>query len=92
MPPEDEEDTMTALLRTPAATEVARVHLLGAGPVGRAFLNLVREHEHLRIVALSDSQATVYARTGLDTEGLEAFKADGGTLGDLAARCGRHEQ
>ena len=60
------------------------VHLLGAGKVGRAFLRLASA-AGLRVVAVTDSAATVHHCDGLAAEELAAFKAAGGSL---AARLG----
>lgn len=59
-----------------------RVHLLGAGKVGRAFLEQV-QGAGLRVVAVSDSGATVHARDGLDPARVVRHKAAGGALRDL---------
>lgn len=58
-----------------------RVHVIGAGAVGRAVLRSLSARGW-PVVALSDSSATVYARGGLDTRALCAFKQRGGRLAD----------
>ncbi len=58
------------------------VHLVGAGAVGRELLRLLRARG-VRVVGLTDSSATVFARTGLDTEELGERKARGGALADV---------
>ena len=73
---------MTTLQSPLPATRVARVHLLGAGPVGRAFLKRIEAHPELSLVALTDTQATVYARDGLDADALRRWKAGGRSLAE----------
>jgi homoserine dehydrogenase len=60
------------------------LHLLGAGSVGRALLRILPPSP-LRLVALSDSTATVYDQRGLDALALAAFKGEGR---ELARRAG----
>ena len=68
---------------SPRATlRTIRVHVLGAGPVGRAFLRLAAEDPCLRIVALSDSTATLYDRDGLDALALARHKQRGAPLAE----------
>lgn len=60
----------------------ATLHLIGPGQVGRAFLQQV-EKLPARIVAVSDSTATVFDRAGLDVVAIVAHKAAGGSLATL---------
>jgi homoserine dehydrogenase len=60
------------------------IHLVGAGPVGRAFLELLPQ-SGCRLIAVSDSRATVHDRAGLPALELAAWKARGRSL---AARAG----
>src|SRR5687768_14754535 len=54
------------------------VHLLGAGKVGRAFLRQLAACElPVRLVAVSDRSATVFAPTGLDGSALAGWKESG---------------
>lgn len=57
------------------------LHLIGAGVVGSALLELLPALP-ARLVALSDSTATVHARAGLPCRELAAFKRRGGSLAD----------
>jgi homoserine dehydrogenase len=59
------------------------VHLLGAGQVGRAFLRELAG-TCVRLVAVSDSSATVFARTGLQPRSVAAHKEAGRPIADLA--------
>ena len=58
---------------------VLTVHLLGPGHVGRSLL-LQLPPERFRLVAVSDSTATVFDRAGLDGPALAAHKAAGHAL------------
>ncbi len=61
-----------------------RVHLIGLGPVGRAFVSQAPAHG-FSIVALSDSAATIYAKEGFAPAELAAVashKAAGRPLAD----------
>ena len=57
------------------------VHLLGAGKVGQAFLELLAATP-LRLVALTDSTATVHRRAGLSGRELSDLKRRGGSVAD----------
>jgi len=59
------------------------LHLLGPGHVGRRLLRRTASLP-LRIVAVSDSTATVFDREGLDPETIAAHKQAGGSLRELA--------
>lgn len=59
------------------------VHLLGAGKVGRAFLQLAPAHG-VQVVAVTDASATIYRKDGLPAADLARFKQDGGRLAQLA--------
>ncbi|MBL8756104.1 MAG: hypothetical protein JNK15_22615, partial [Planctomycetes bacterium] len=61
---------------------VRTLHLLGPGAVGRAFLHQL-DALPVRVVALSDSTATVFDRDGLATDGIVRHKAAGGALASL---------
>ena len=72
---------------TPEAPDsAATIHLVGAGPVGRALLDLLAarpdDRPPVRLVALSDTSGTTYARRGLDVREIRRFKADGGRACD----------
>ena len=54
-----------------------RVHLIGAGAVGRALLESW-DADHARLVCVSDRSGSVYDRRGLDPRALARFKASGG--------------
>jgi homoserine dehydrogenase len=58
------------------------IHLVGPGQVGREFL---RQAEALpaRILAISDSTATVFDREGLDTAAIVQHKQNGGSVATL---------
>ena len=57
------------------------VHLIGPGQVGRAFLRQLRERDAgVRVVAISDSSGTTYARDGLPVDALLAHKAEGSAI------------
>jgi len=56
------------------------LHLIGPGHVGRAFLQQLPDD--VRVLAVSDSTATVYARDGLPTIELVAHKQRGAPLCD----------
>ncbi|MBX2802383.1 MAG: alpha/beta fold hydrolase [Myxococcales bacterium] len=56
------------------------VHLFGVGHVGRAWLDQLTHHPRLRLVAATDSSATVRAPAGLDPVALAAHKAGGRPL------------
>ena len=58
------------------------LHLIGPGQVGREFLAQARALP-VRIVAVSDSKATVFDRQGLDTAAIQQHKQDGGSLATL---------
>src|SRR4030095_11316308 len=45
------------------------LHLIGAGKVGRAFLRLLADLP-LRLIAVSDTSATLFSREGLDARAL----------------------
>jgi homoserine dehydrogenase len=62
---------------------VRTLHLIGPGLVGRAFLAQLGELP-LRVVAVSDSSATVFAREGLPLPELQAHKAAGRSLAAFA--------
>lgn len=55
------------------------LHLLGPGRVGRAFLQQLAELP-VRVVAISDANATVFDRQGLPIDAIAAHKAAGGSL------------
>src|SRR5687768_16731028 len=57
------------------------VHLLGAGKVGRAFLEQLPA-SGCRLVAVSDSRATVHDRAGLAPLALAGWKARGRSLAE----------
>jgi homoserine dehydrogenase len=65
-----------------SGTSPGRIHLLGLGAVGRAFLDSLAGRG-ATIVAASDSTATVYARDGLAPLDLVRIKADGRRLIDV---------
>jgi len=52
------------------------VHLLGAGAVGRVFLELLAASRRV-LVAVTDSTATIYSPAGLDPRAVAAWKAAG---------------
>ena len=58
------------------------LHLIGPGQVGRAFLQQCADLP-LRVVAVSDSSATVFDRQGLALDVIHAHKAGGGALRTL---------
>ena len=59
------------------------VHLLGAGPVGRAFLERVAASPRT-LVAVTDSTATVCDPSGLDARAIADWKAAGRPLREFA--------
>ncbi len=59
---------------------VPTIHLLGPGQVGRAFLDRIAHLPHLRLIAVSDSTATLFNPRGLDPRAVAAWKARGKTL------------
>src|SRR5687767_15177662 len=52
------------------------VHLLGAGAVGRVFLERLAASRRV-LVAVTDSTATIYSPAGLDARAVAAWKAAG---------------
>ena len=70
-----ESDTTGNLSSGPSPT----LHLLGVGKVGRAFLELLDPRE-FRLVAATDSTATLHAAAGLDVRDLLAKKRSGVAL------------
>ena len=72
----------------PSPTQRARtgntVHVLGPGAVGRHVLTRLAE-THRRVVAVSDSTATVFAAHGLDAAAIARWKAAGRPLRDHPA-------
>lgn len=56
------------------------IHLLGPGHVGRALLELLTQSNHARVVAVSDSSATVHDPRGVDLRELLRWKAGGAPL------------
>lgn len=76
--------TDTLGLRSSGTSPGPRLHLFGVGAVGRAFLRLC-SREGLSVIAATDSQATTYARDGLDALAIAAHKERGGSLAELAA-------
>ena len=66
----------------PSPRALPTVHLVGPGQVGRAFLQQC-EALPVRIVAVSDSTATVFDRAGLDVAAIVGHKAAGGALAAL---------
>jgi homoserine dehydrogenase len=65
-----------------SGTSPGRIHLVGLGAVGRAFLTSAAERS-ARIVAATDSTATVYARDGLAPQELVRWKSAGKRLIDV---------
>lgn len=63
------------------ASQGARVHLLGPGQVGRELLGLLAHTPH-RLVAVSDSRATLSDDSGLDTDAICELKRRGERLRD----------
>jgi homoserine dehydrogenase len=61
---------------------VRTIHLVGPGEVGRRLLERL-PRERFRLVAVSDSTATVFDRAGLDPLAIAAHKQAGGSLGSL---------
>ncbi|MCA8975341.1 MAG: hypothetical protein KDC98_11515, partial [Planctomycetes bacterium] len=59
------------------------MHLIGPGQVGRQFLRQL-DASRLLLLAVTDSTATAYARTGLDAAAIAAHKERGEPLRDLA--------
>ncbi|MCB9878293.1 MAG: hypothetical protein H6835_11905 [Planctomycetes bacterium] len=59
-----------------------RLHLVGPGQVGRAFLEQLGDRA-VRVVACSDSTGTTYSRDGLDTAAVLEHKRAGRPLRDL---------
>jgi len=59
------------------------VFLLGAGPVGQAFLRQAPERPS-RLAGLADSSGIVWRRAGLDAPAWARFKAAGGRVGAAA--------
>lgn len=73
--------------RAAAARGVTRLHLVGPGQVGRAFLRQLAaraDRQGLRVVAVSDSSGTTYLRDGVDVDALCAHKERGGRVAELA--------
>jgi homoserine dehydrogenase len=69
---------------TPLRSRYDTVHLLGAGAVGRAFLERLAGSRRV-LVAVTDSTATVLHPGGLDPVALAAWKAAGRPLRDHPA-------
>jgi homoserine dehydrogenase len=67
-----------------ARTEYRTVHLLGAGAVGRAFLELLAGSRRV-LVAVTDSTATIHAPGGLDPLSVASWKAAGRPLREHTA-------
>src|SRR6185436_15166827 len=65
-----------------SGTSPGRIHLLGLGAVGRAFLKSIAGRD-APIVAATDSTATVYARDGLAPLDLVRIKSEGRRLIDV---------
>ena len=63
------------------------VHLIGPGRVGRAVLRELADLP-VRLVAVSDSTATVFAREGLDAHALAEWKESGRRLSEHAQSAG----
>lgn len=61
---------------------VRTLHLVGPGQVGRRLLALLLR-DRFRLIAASDSTATVFDRAGLDPAAVAAHKAAGGSLAAL---------
>jgi len=61
-----------------AATDPSTLHLIGAGKVGRAFLRRIADAAlPVRLVAVSDRSATVFAPAGLDGRAIAGWKESG---------------
>ncbi len=69
-------------LTQPTPRGLPTLHLVGPGQVGRAFLQQCVALK-VKIIAVSDSTATVYDRAGLDVEAIVAHKVAGGALAAL---------
>lgn len=57
------------------------IHVIGAGPIGRALLRAL-ETAPYRVLAASDTSGTLFDRRGLDPRALAAHKASGGRFAD----------
>ncbi len=64
----------------PSIPAIPTIHLLGPGKVGRAFLDRIARLPHLRLIAVSDSTATLFDPRGLDPRAIATWKARGRTL------------
>ena len=85
-PPDDAADTCgfrsSGSSPTSSPGSAPTLHLLGPGLVGRAFLELAAGHG-LRLIGVTDTTATVYAKAGLDPLALAHHKAAGHALATL---------
>lgn len=73
--------------QSPGDDDAPRLHLVGPGQVGCAFLRQLATRPAAQrplLVAASDSTATVFARQGLDAAALAEHKRTGGHFADLA--------
>jgi homoserine dehydrogenase len=75
-------DTATTTLGLRSSGTSPSIHLLGAGKVGRAFL-AQSVAAGLRVVAVTDRSATLFARDGLPAADLARWKRDGGALAQI---------
>jgi homoserine dehydrogenase len=66
-----------------AAPTVPRLHLIGLGQVGRAFLRGLDPHE-ARLIGVSDRSGSAFARAGLDANLLAARKHEGLSVASLS--------
>lgn len=57
------------------------LHVIGAGPIGRSLLRVL-ERTPYRVLAVSDSSATLFDRNGLDGRALAEHKSSGGRYAD----------
>jgi homoserine O-acetyltransferase len=57
------------------------LHVIGAGPIGRSLLRVLGETPY-RVLAVSDSSATLFDRNGLDSRALAEHKSSGGRFAD----------
>jgi homoserine dehydrogenase len=66
-----------------SGTSPGRIHLLGAGPVGRALLRRIENSRHT-LVAVTDSTGSVWSADGLNGTGIAEWKASGRSLANHA--------
>lgn len=67
---------------SPSVPSVRTLHLVGPGEVGRRLLERL-PREACRVVAVTDSTATVFDRAGVDVAAIVRHKAAGGSLRQL---------